>query len=323
MYYPFLRGKRFELLALRELAADIKDKNIIPIIEPIVIPEYEKGDFWRCLKEVVGDNNLKVIVVINPNVGELKNSIKEEVLFEFFKIFDSLDKNGELISIGIHLNFEKDVNIISSIVEKNSIKRSVYFIHSGMLSNAAESVNKITQNAIDVFHLAEEKSNIRAYSSEYNFNSKKIIKLTDPFCSGLKKNTNSEYENNKNNFFTNNNIYYEDDGYSGYSDYLTIGKEYVESGGIPMVVAIHLTFRKNDGSIWIRHFASKTMTNTRANIAGKFGEALNYLLDFTKQENLTNKAICDFQWCQDNARFPGLGGIKKISIKNHIYVNIQ
>lgn len=36
MYFPFLRGRQFELIALRELLEnDLLGNNIIPIIEPV------------------------------------------------------------------------------------------------------------------------------------------------------------------------------------------------------------------------------------------------------------------------------------------------
>lgn len=35
MYYPILRGKQFELIALRELAGHIQPDVIRPVIEPV------------------------------------------------------------------------------------------------------------------------------------------------------------------------------------------------------------------------------------------------------------------------------------------------
>lgn len=56
MYYPVLRGRQNELLAIRELLKDGKLENIIPIIEPVkasstllsVLKEYEnqKSSFF-------------------------------------------------------------------------------------------------------------------------------------------------------------------------------------------------------------------------------------------------------------------------------------
>jgi hypothetical protein len=35
MYFPYFRGKQFELILLRELAGFLKGKKIHPIIEPV------------------------------------------------------------------------------------------------------------------------------------------------------------------------------------------------------------------------------------------------------------------------------------------------
>jgi hypothetical protein len=35
MYYPYLRGKQFELIALREFADQYDNYNVMPIIEPV------------------------------------------------------------------------------------------------------------------------------------------------------------------------------------------------------------------------------------------------------------------------------------------------
>jgi hypothetical protein len=39
MYYPFIRGKQFELVMLREMAPKVAEWNFVPIIEPV------KGNF--------------------------------------------------------------------------------------------------------------------------------------------------------------------------------------------------------------------------------------------------------------------------------------
>ena len=35
MYYPYFRGKQFELIAIRESARVISDSGFVPIIEPV------------------------------------------------------------------------------------------------------------------------------------------------------------------------------------------------------------------------------------------------------------------------------------------------
>ena len=69
MYYPFLRGKLFELLAIRELAESNSLRNIVPIIEPV-------QDNYSALNkatELLEQNNQKYIFIYKTNVGGLKS----------------------------------------------------------------------------------------------------------------------------------------------------------------------------------------------------------------------------------------------------------
>ena len=70
MYFPYLRGKQFELIALRELG-DFMSLNIhkvSPIIEPVKISSTLKNTL-KNLK----DNNINFNIVLNPQVGDLIN----------------------------------------------------------------------------------------------------------------------------------------------------------------------------------------------------------------------------------------------------------
>lgn len=66
MYFPFIRGKQFELNALRELAPLLNNKIYKPIIEPVrknLLP------LVRTIKEL-NENNIIPIIIINPNLGD-------------------------------------------------------------------------------------------------------------------------------------------------------------------------------------------------------------------------------------------------------------
>ena len=78
MYFPYLRGKQFELLALRELAELPLDSfKISPIIEPV------KKDLKGIQTMVTALNRHKVDIqlIVNPEKGDLQNSSKEIINF--------------------------------------------------------------------------------------------------------------------------------------------------------------------------------------------------------------------------------------------------
>ena len=84
MYYPILRGKLNELLALRELAILGLPKHFCPVIEPV------REDFSGLRKTIteLNNNNIEPIVIVNPLKGDFKG--------QFINITDSLNHNSNL-----------------------------------------------------------------------------------------------------------------------------------------------------------------------------------------------------------------------------------
>lgn len=70
MYFPYLRGKQFELIALREISQFVEFKDLIsPIIEPV------KETSVTLIKtvQILLSNNQNFNLVINPQVGDIKS----------------------------------------------------------------------------------------------------------------------------------------------------------------------------------------------------------------------------------------------------------
>jgi hypothetical protein len=88
----------------------------------------------------------------------------------------------------------------------------------------------------------------------------------------------------------------------------------------PIVVAIHLTYLDEENNIHVGHFLSDVTSTTNVNTAGKFSEALAFLVDFVDQNNMGNQTIGirEFEDLHATQHFPGLGQVKKISMKHHI-----
>ena len=65
MYYPYLRGKQFELLALREFAQNFpRAQKIVPIIEPVKI----SFNSIKLAVETMFRHELRFALVLNPDV---------------------------------------------------------------------------------------------------------------------------------------------------------------------------------------------------------------------------------------------------------------
>lgn len=77
MYYPFFRGKQFELLAIKESASIIADAGFNPIIEPV--RETVSG-LHRTLQELV-TQGAAASVIVNPRHGDHRDDSEELVAY--------------------------------------------------------------------------------------------------------------------------------------------------------------------------------------------------------------------------------------------------
>ncbi|EED0752965.1 sce7725 family protein, partial [Escherichia coli] len=66
MYYPYFRGKQFELLAIRDTANVMAEAGFTPIIEPV---REALNGLERTLK-TIQENDGRAIVIINPACGD-------------------------------------------------------------------------------------------------------------------------------------------------------------------------------------------------------------------------------------------------------------
>ena len=65
MYFPYLRGRQFELIALRELVEkDVLSSKITPIIEPVKL----SSTLVKTI-ETYKENNKQLAIITNPKVG--------------------------------------------------------------------------------------------------------------------------------------------------------------------------------------------------------------------------------------------------------------
>jgi len=66
MYHPYVRGKQYDLLAVRATAALMSRRSFVPIIEPV---REELGGLRTALRTIC-DVNGEAVVIINPAHGD-------------------------------------------------------------------------------------------------------------------------------------------------------------------------------------------------------------------------------------------------------------
>lgn len=306
MYHPYFRGKQFELITIRETAPLMAASNFVPIIEPV--KETLKG-LERTL-QAINDAKGKAIVIVNPYHGDHQDDGAE---------ISNLLKNGNVgtdtISAGIILHSELTIEEAKLLYEEHK-DHNPTFVHFGFTAQKALA-EYLGPNLSKSQHVFIENYANTLYRKHFNAGNRVLIR------DGFERRKNAEYANIAIEEFSELHLTFESDlNMAGFGDFLVVGDTYSESGGPAYAVAIHLTFidPDMDDVMYIYHFVSTT-NDTPADPAGKFAQALKKLiekLDTGQSKLLETDAIKEFRELNAKGHFPGLGYIKKLSMKHHI-----
>lgn len=294
MYFPYLRGRQSELLALRELIEkDLIGANVIPVIE---ITQFS-STFLKTLN-VYLENNRRVAVIMNSKITNSEN------MFDTC-IGDKLQETNIIKAYLVNSNLE------------NEISRDLDYKDLLIINKDKDSETYF----LDIFKNDYPMYSFIPYESRAlkRFIPRNKILFEDKF---KKRKRNSDYIKKIDEFFSDDHIYFENENFKGFSDYSVIGEEYVEGGFAPYAVAIHIVYFDKNKELRIRHFVSDS-NNDINNPAGKFKEAVKKLSEWIDDEELNSNFRCTyalnkFKEYYKLGKFPGLATIKKLSIMHHI-----
>jgi len=304
MYFPYLRGKQFELLALRELASlPLDNSKISPVIEPL------KTD-TRAIKAMVRamPEELLIHLIVNPEFGEIRNS--NPVISDLVVAFHQ--EGHKNVNPAFIISANRDLELLKIFLKKYRFDETGYsLIHLNQIAGMTElsalvASTNCTFNIIQVGHIIALRR---------SFPKRSLVYLADPFNRQQK---NADYETINDENFSNDHLYYKEEGFVGFGDYLTIGSAFIDGGRLPWAVVIHLTYLdKGSKNIRIGHFVSDSNQDDD-DTAGKFAEALKKLISFIDANEIHSVATETFRDLHLRGAYPGLGSIKKLSIMHHI-----
>jgi hypothetical protein len=302
MYHPYFRGKQFELITVRESAGDLAEAQFVPIIEPV----REALNGLQRTIQAVCDAGGSAIVVVNPYHGD-----HAEAGAGISALLAGAFSECETIAAGILLKKDMTVDQAMAVYQQHSDHHRV-LIHDGF-SDGAGIADALGDDMTEVKHVFFGSCGLLY---RRHFQGATRILLGDGFV----RRRNRDYPAVEP--FSDLHVTYADQGGDGFGDFLTVGDDYSESGGPAYAVAIHLTFidPTKDDAMFIYHFVSETQ-DTPADPAGKFGEALALLmakLDEPDHHLIESSAIAEFRDLAARGHFPGLGYIKKLSMKHHL-----
>jgi hypothetical protein len=308
MYFPFLRGKQFEMKALKDFFEENPESGqIIPIIEPV-----NKSN--RALESALvslRNGHHPYALILNPCEGDFKH---RSVLFTL------PEENPDLFVqdgswIPGFICHESQLSSIERCLNSDAYNRAMLVFPSGI--NLDNEIVTSLVNHRNVSHIVvcfpsfpspRVKRTLRATG-------KHIIYMEDCF---ITRKRNADYADYPDEPFSSVFSYYQEEGYYGFADYTALSSEVSDGGMLPYALAIHLTYKKSEDEIYIHHFVSDTNYD-QTNIRGKFQEAAMKIAPFFEGRVPITQTVRELiERSDDSNGYPGLGYLKKLSVKNHL-----
>lgn len=296
VYLPYLRGKQFELIALRDLVEKglLSDK-VIPIIEPIKLTSTLKSTLAKFV-----ENEKKIGIIFNPQISEFN---KEYQTGERDPLFEKLLSSDFVIKAHI-MNENSDVEL-------------------KQLESDGQSLGELLVLHIDKNHLTRYQTIFKGMDPLHTMipddtlfrrtiTSDRIL-LEDRFPKLVR---NSDYKD-RDEFFSADHLFYKNESYVGYSDYSIVGKYFNEGGFAPYAVAIHIVYFNEENHLRVKSFVSDSNDDIR-DPAKKFYEAVTHLVDWLSENQFKSDGLNQFIGHYQNQTYPGLGTVKKLSIMHHL-----
>ncbi len=295
MYFPYLRGKQEELLALREIVDLIGDR-IIPIVEPVK----KSSTLLKCIDKFY-KNRKPIAIVFNPKVGDFEDDLSALSYESQLRFIRDLYANPYVIP-AIIVDSELENNLNTLMTFGKSI-RDILLIH--LDRDYIELYDRVFEHQQPMFTLIPDHHTF--YSRDMN-----AVIIRDVFN---KRHRNQDYALRTDEFFSDWHMIYEEEGFVGFSDYSIVGEDFT-SGFLPYAVAIHLVYQSSEGVLRVRHYVSDSNMDTTGQSEKKL-EALEKL-DEDYDFHFHSVGIENFRDLSSKGLNTSLGVIKRYSIMHHI-----
>ncbi|MEM9299880.1 MAG: sce7725 family protein [Bacteroidota bacterium] len=303
MYYPLLRARQFELITIRELVVENAIQDVvIPIFEPVK----ETHNNLDIAFDIFQQGTQSAYFILNPENGEMAGDGTH-----YLDYFSTKQRGTYLPAF----RYRSNGNYIRQAIQNYDLRSCLILCQNDVNPNNPDFSDLAEMDQVVAFNVEDPGRN-RSLSRYIRDLNKTFIRLDDPFEKQIR---NSDFLSISEHQFSEEHLYYQDENFAGFSDYTVLPSEYIEGGSTPRAVVIHLTYLNEQNQIWIRHFTSDT-NDSIANVQGKFAEAAAKAVNYCRANGLSNSALEELFDHFDEQHYPGLGTVKKISMKNHILV---
>ena len=181
MYFPYLRGKQFDLLALRDLSPvlAVNREKISPIIEPV-----KDSTSLRAVATSLADIGVNFNVVLNPTVGDF-SKIEGSALGLVASALEGLHNYQIALIVDSNTFTYLRDQFFDEIVSSTLQPVGVTFIHNEVNDDVANLQAKYETRWQTLFNVVNFKRTSRRYYRE--FEASTLVSLDDYFL-GLVKN---------------------------------------------------------------------------------------------------------------------------------------
>lgn len=302
MYFPYMRGKQFELAALKEIAPKLTPSKVSPLIEPV----NDNIDKLCGAIDTLNSHNIVPHVIVNPQVGDLASDSPDYLEAEI-----SARSVSFIPCIRLHnQNIPYALNLLQHFVT-NQVPFSLFLqedIQNNIVLYTSNSVANIMQT-------------LTRYSQGFSNSLPRSVIINSSFPNMPR---NADYSRIPQFFSDAHNTYKTPliPNQIGFGDFLTIDDAWSTSGGPAFVIALHITYiNKDNGNMYVKHSLSTKSPNDQSDPAGKFKEALQEMVVFANATPSLDQNTLGFQEylsIHASGKYHGLGVPKKLSMMHHI-----
>jgi hypothetical protein len=255
MYFPYLYGRRVELLALRDNAGQLAGwGNVTPVVEPVKV---DPGDLSRCLR-TLQEKHARLYLITNPSHGDFVSGGRDE----WRQSVQGFVEDAALVYPAYQISSQSDASALAAFFGEFEDRRVGIVVRTPQTSPQDLAGLMAGRNAIAFVH---KSANPRAYLRELPAG--QSVEVEAAFQEQAR---NADYVGAE--WFSSSHLEFADEGRPGFSDFGPLPTTFSETGGPPGAVAAHLTYAA-EGGLWIQHFVSDSTVRGQGDNASKIGEA--------------------------------------------------
>lgn len=310
-YFPFLRGKQNELIAVRDLAAMIVGNGrVIPIIDPV-----NANSATRISIEHFINGGMSFLFVCNPIHGSFLSDSCERGKRERQRTSEALSSYDNWTP-SLYVNERTRSSLLKSFIAKHGDNHPLALIYYGRPQGTA--AREVIRNFQFQWHVLIGNRVEREYIRSLDPNS--CVWVSDRFNRQIR---NAEYPGRE--FFSDLNTLAGNPNGTHFGDFSIAGDYYTPAGGAAHAVALHHIHYISKGSraLYISHLISDRR-ETSIDTPGKTFEALSHLVNaLPLLHPNTTQACKEYREMANDQEFRGLGYMKRLAIKHHLEIMLS